>query len=760
MAFLKTDEEILTVLGQLLESTILAVDTETTGLNPQLEEIRMVSLSVPPWEVGYSFFTKGMGAATKDALRELLKNPNSRKVGYNFKFDRHFLRQVKGALGGEIFDCYLLLRGLDENRWERNLNYKLKPTCAEIGLSIESADQLDDFLKSKGLHKGQMCLTFQELADQVNQGRLDSKGKPVVIPPALRPDFTKAGSTTLVALPDNKNRTIVPTMLLGAYAADDAVLTGKLFDYLVKHYELANIPWSFAQFKADTNDTAYQMEAEGIRVDLEFLDDYGKRLEAEAEGYKEQILPYTQREELKELEGEFNPSSLDHLSLLLKAYGFPGTVKTSSGKDQLNREALEAWDHPLGELILKYRRCRGLLGTFVEGIRSRAITWPGLKEGVVHTEYNVGEARTGRWSSSNPNMQNIDKKSETRKAFIVPKGCALALLDFSQIEPRVTAAESKDENLLKAFREGWDYHTFNASLMLNKPYASITKDERAFCKAPGLATGYGAGAAKLAKMLGKSIAATQAFLKEYKDRLPAVKKLTRETQETIENTAWRCALRDGSGSHEGGDPCGAKLYENRLIPYRFQPKRKGLPVLIHGAQPQRFAWKDKWNDADYWAFLDMGGTSPTRGEDFTQISDCQPGYGWYEQNGMKWGGLPQYGEIRSTRFPGAVWRFRPRNARLGFNTRIQGTAGLLLEAAIARIKKQYGYIPILQIHDEIGYLFPLHTWEKQAIQCKQVMEGMTDLLPEVPIKVDVAATMTSWYDEQEYELVEGVLRRK
>ena len=177
-------------------------------------------------------------------------------------------------------------------------------------------------------------------------------------------------------------------------------------------------------------------------------------------------------------------------------------------------ESLRA-EHKIVDLILQYRGLKKLLGTYVDAL-------PGLVNpgtGKIHTSYNQTVTATGRLSSSNPNLQNIPVRDEdgkeVRKAFIPEPGCRFFSADYSQIELRIMAHLSKDQNMIEDFRLGHDIHAATAAKVFHKPIDQVTKTERSKAKTANFGIIYGISAFGLAQRMGVSRTEAKELIENY-----------------------------------------------------------------------------------------------------------------------------------------------------------------------------------------------------------------------------------------------------
>lgn len=251
-----------------------------------------------------------------------------------------------------------------------------------------------------------------------------------------------------------------------------------------------------------------KMENIGFDVDRQGIEDYGKVLSSQIESLKSEI--YQNAGE------EFNINSPKQLGkVLFEDLQLPCKKKTKSGYST-NADVLESlrYQHPIVDMVLNYRTLAKLNSTYCEGL---------LKvigdDGRIHSSFNQTETRTGRISSTEPNLQNIPVRTELgremRKFFCAKDGWTLVDADYSQIELRVLAHISHDKNMIEAFKNNDDIHAITASQVFNMPLDMVTPIMRSRAKAVNFGIVYGIGAFSLAKDIGVSNKEASQYIKNY-----------------------------------------------------------------------------------------------------------------------------------------------------------------------------------------------------------------------------------------------------
>jgi len=271
-----------------------------------------------------------------------------------------------------------------------------------------------------------------------------------------------------------------------------------------------------------------EMERNGVLLDTDFLQEMSQRLsgmvaELEQEIYASAGVDAFNINSPKQL----NDVLFDHLALPVE-----GLSKTTHGYST-NAATLDALkgEHPIIEMIIEHREWTKLQGTYVDALPQ--LVHP--QTGRVHTSYNQTGTNTGRFSSSDPNLQNIPIRTElgreVRRAFIVPTGYTMLAVDYSQIELRVMAHISQDQTLLAAFEAGQDIHQATAATVYGIAPDEVTYLQRNFAKRVNFGLMYGMGAYRLARDSDLTLAEAQDFIKTYFDRLPGVEQYIKDTKQ-------------------------------------------------------------------------------------------------------------------------------------------------------------------------------------------------------------------------------------
>ncbi|MBC5581292.1 DNA polymerase I [Anaerofilum sp. BX8] len=323
-----------------------------------------------------------------------------------------------------------------------------------------------------------------------------------------------------------------PVRLAAEYGVQPAFVCGDdaagvlepLFDVLAAACEEQGMTRLLGEIELPLSEVLSSMEVTGILVDRAGIEQFGVELR--------QVLQ-AELAEIYELVGyEFNLNSTKQLGdALFGKLGLPARKKTKSGWST-NAETLESLRgmHPVVEHILLYRTYQKLNSTYVEGLLK--VIGP---DGRIHSAFSQTETRTGRISSSEPNLQNIPVRTELgsrlRKYFIAPQGRVLLDADYSQIELRILAAISGDEHMQAAFGAGEDIHRATASRIFGVPFELVTPQLRSRAKAVNFGIVYGIGAFSLAKDVGVSVKEADTFIKNYLSEYSGVKHYMEKTVE-------------------------------------------------------------------------------------------------------------------------------------------------------------------------------------------------------------------------------------
>ena len=312
-----------------------------------------------------------------------------------------------------------------------------------------------------------------------------------------------------------------------AYRADmgefaDVCSLAALAERLKQELEAADMTALYNDIELPLCEILASMEYYGVDADADGIRAFGDKL-------NEKLGEIT--DEIYRLAGqEFNISSPKQLGkVLFEDLGLPCKKKTKSGYST-NAEVLEsiANKHPIVPLILEYRTLSKLSSTYVDSLLKQIHA-----DGRVHSIFKQTETRTGRISSTEPNMQNIPVRKELgremRRFFIAREGCLLVDADYSQIELRVLASVCGDENMQQAFLSGSDIHTSTAAQVFGLPEDFVSPEMRSAAKAVNFGIIYGIGPFSLSKDIGVSVAEAKKYIQSYLDNYPKVTEFMNKT---------------------------------------------------------------------------------------------------------------------------------------------------------------------------------------------------------------------------------------
>ncbi|GAB6943075.1 DNA polymerase I [Thermus brockianus] len=311
-------------------------------------------------------------------------------------------------------------------------------------------------------------------------------------------------------------------------AGERALLAERLYENLLSRLKgEEKLLWLYEEVEKPLSRVLAHMEATGVRLDVPYLRALSLEVAAEMGRLEEEVF---------RLAGHpFNLNSRDQLErVLFDELGLPPIGKTEkTGKRSTSAAVLEALReaHPIVEKILQYRELAKLKGTYIDLLP--ALVHP--RTGRLHTRFNQTATATGRLSSSDPNLQNIPVRTplgqRIRRAFVAEEGYLLVALDYSQIELRVLAHLSGDENLIRVFQEGRDIHTQTASWMFGLPAEAIDPLRRRAAKTINFGVLYGMSAHRLSQELGIPYEEAVAFIDRYFQSYPKVKAWIERTLE-------------------------------------------------------------------------------------------------------------------------------------------------------------------------------------------------------------------------------------
>ena len=463
---IKKEKEIDKWIEEGEEFGELAIDTETSSLDPHQAELIGVSLST---QIGKACYIpighKSQDCLNKEAvlkkLKPLLEDKSIKKIGQNIKFD--FIVLYKhGIEMSSMEDTMLMSYVLDAGKNRHNMDI-----LSEIHLN----------------HK---TISFKEL---VGSGKKEINFSEVELDKAME------------------------------YAAEDADITYRLYKIFSKNLKLEKLTNIYETFEKPLIKILAFMEINGIKVDKKSLERLSKKFEIKIKNLEKEIFKFSKK--------EFNIASPKQLGEIiyneLKIAVLKKTKKGSFATSASVLEDLSFRGHKFPQLILDWRQVSKLKNTYSDSLREHIN--PHTKR--VHTSFLLAATSTGRLASSDPNLQNIPIKSEDgkeiRKAFIAEKGFTLISADYNQIEMRILADLADVKELKKAFKNNEDIHSLTASEVFNIDIKKVDQDMRRKAKAINFGIIYGISQYGLAKQIMVSNNEAEEFLNSYFLKFPEIK---------------------------------------------------------------------------------------------------------------------------------------------------------------------------------------------------------------------------------------------
>lgn len=470
---IENKEDIQNLCDFLLTKEILSLDTETTSTHPIDAELVGLSFAVNEFEAFYVPIPKEREKAQEiiEIFRPLYENDHILKIGQNIKYDFEVLCNYNIRLAGKMWDT-MIAHYLIQPEYRHNMD-----DMAEAYLNYQTI-HIDELLGPKGKNQKNMRdLTPQEIYE---------------------------------------------------YAAEDADVTLRLKNILEPKLKEVGAEKLFYEIEMPLVEVLADMEMAGVNIDTESL--------------KETSTELTQRmieieQEIYEMAGErFNISSPKQVGDILfeKMKIIEKPKKTKTGQYVTSEDVLQTLKtkHEIVDKILKFRGLKKLLSTYIDTLP----TLINRRTKHIHTSFNQTVTATGRLSSSDPNLQNIpvrgDDGKEIRKAFIPDEGCMFFSADYSQIELRVMAHLSGDENMIEAFREGHDIHAATAAKIYKEDIKNVTRDQRNKAKRANFGIIYGITVFGLAERLEIERKEARELIDGYFQSFPKVAEYMEQCKQT------------------------------------------------------------------------------------------------------------------------------------------------------------------------------------------------------------------------------------
>lgn len=467
------EEEMRKLLDFFLTQPTVSLDTETTSTNPIDAELVGLSFAA---EEGKAFYVpipdnRKKAETIVNIFKPLYESPQIMKVGQNIKYDMEVLMRYGVNLSAPMFDT-MIAHYLLQPEQHHGMDY-----LAETLLDYETI-HIDTLIGPRG--KSQKSMRE--------------------VPPALVCD----------------------------YAAEDADVTLRLYNVLKPRLKDAGMEQLFYEIEMPLIPVLAQMETDGVLLDTDALAETSRTFTERMREIEQDIY--------REAGHEFNIASPKQVGEVL--FGEMKIVekpkKTKTGQYVTSEEVLQQLrtKSPIVGKILQHRGLKKLLGTYVDAL-------PKLinpRTGHIHTSFNQAVTATGRLSSSDPNLQNIPVRGEDgkeiRRCFIPEPGCLFFSADYSQIELRVMAHLSGDENMTEAFREGHDIHAATAARIYKESIDSVSRDQRTKAKRANFGIIYGITVFGLAERLEISRDEARQLIDGYFDTFPRVRDYMERAKET------------------------------------------------------------------------------------------------------------------------------------------------------------------------------------------------------------------------------------
>ena len=453
------------MLKELKGVSRLAVDTETTSVQPVWADLVGISLSWRPGEAVYIPLAAPLGGKTlerelaREKLAGILADPRVEKIGHNLKYDAIVLASFGAPLAGPMFDTMLAAYVLEAERG----SFKLDALAAEM--------------------LNHQCIPIEHL---IGRGKAQ------------------------------RNMSEVPVEEVAVYAAEDADVTLRLSDLLRPRLEREGLAGLFEDIEMALMPVLASMERHGVRVDPAELNRQKVKLAKRAEELRDGIMSAAGE--------EFNPDSPKQLAgVLFERLGLPVLRRTKTGPSTDSAVLTElAVHHEVPALVLDYRQVTKLLRTYLTGLAG--CIHP--RTGRVHTSFHQTGTATGRLSSSDPNLQNIpvrtDLGRQIRAAFVAEEPNVLLSADYSQVELRILAHLCEDETLTAAFHADQDIHRIVAAEVFGVGPDAVSPEQRARAKTVNFGIIYGQTAYGLSQTLRIPRGEAQEFIDSYRARFPKI----------------------------------------------------------------------------------------------------------------------------------------------------------------------------------------------------------------------------------------------
>lgn len=709
------EKRIKEYFDKAISNGILAIDTETNGLDRIDGKIAGLCLYTPGEKgiyipIGHTSYMTGAeykkNVSTKIIQREFNRCRNVRYILHNAKFDMHILHWMVGVDIVPYWDTMIAANLLDENE-----PHGLKTLYQKYVVGAEEEKKVASF---SSLFNG---IEFNKIPPEVGY---------------------------MYAAFD-------PIMTYDLYKFQELYLTKGTYECDIKGLErVADV---FRNIEMPVIEVVFNMEVQGVDIDTELA----SKLKAEYTGYMTRAeekfhtelnklepfinkLRVTSPAKYEKIKDGIDISSPQQLAILF--YDVLGFVSPDNRKPRgTGEEILKSFQHPITDAILEYRAMAKLLSTYIDAIPEHI----SKRTGKLHANFNQYGAKTGRFSSSDPNLQNIpsqkkklsdgtviDAGHDIRQMFIAGEGQVIVGGDFSQQEPRCLAHMSGDESMIDAYKHGKDLYATMASKVYKVPYEDCLefrpngavnpegKARRTSMKPILLGIMYGRGIASIAEILNISVKDAQAIVDDFYDAFPKVKQFVQDSQDFARDygfvtTAW-----------------GRKRRLPNMQLDLIEVKRN-TTAISDSFNPLDFSQTvnedDEVEDEVYYKYLKLmnrayGKEAKQRVKDLAK----QEGYDIIDNGG-----------------------YIADAERQCVNSIIQGSAADMTKLAMNKIFRdeelnRLGYKLIIPVHDEVLGVCPKENAKAVAERLEYIMIHVVDGFFAIPMKTDIEVT-ERWYGE-------------
>lgn len=699
MEVISDEQRLSEYIDHAIQNGIIAIDTETTGLDPLKDKVVGVGLYtydetwayIPVEHISYVTGQRAKNQLESELVGSILKrleDARTKIVMFNASFD---IRMIKNSLGVRLhcyWDCYLAARLLNDN---------------------EPSNALKKLYQKYVLKGEENAFTFGEIFKGMSFQNIPIK-------------------------------TAYP------YAAYDPKITMDYYDYQKKYlyYSPAEttesrngmngVSWVFFNIEMPCVDAVVDLEETGIAFDMEYneqlkekyhkiLDEKEDAFHKLCEAYKDDIENYTGT---VRFDDPINIQSVPQLqALLYDIIGLEGPIdkKTKEPSRSTGEEVLKKLKHPVADSILAYKEFSTIVSTFIDKLPECV-----YDDGRIHCKFNQYGADTGRFSSENPNMQNIPSHNkDIRKMFKATDGYVLMSADYSSQEPKCMAMMCQDEDMIQAFREGKNLYSQIASVSFNKPYDECVefrpdgttnpegKERRQQAKSILLGALYGRGVPSIAEQLGTTTKKAQQIKDMVFKNFPAIGKFEDDSITMAEDLGYVTTLWGRK-----------RRFPNMRLPdYEFE-------------------WKNSKSSDDPLDFDDE-----TDEEVPDELIDK-----WMRKIKQTWGQKRNHVFQQAQIEDGIIItdNTMKKDYTKIVNARIQGSAADLTKLAMIKINqderlKELGFRMLIPIHDEVLAECPIENVKECSERFAHLMEIAGGDMFTIPIKCDVEITYR-WYGEK------------